>query len=108
MTLLSFEKDPHKWPQRYSIWISDASILTPWANSASTTLAVLGVDGTIHNPDSGYLSNEKGTGGFAPADVRCAGIIEATDEEMQILMDAGYRLTDLRGVGIWVPLAALE
>jgi hypothetical protein len=85
----------------YTIWPSDASILTKYNETASVVLAV---DGKIFSPHDRYLRQqlEKPEIGSFPVPRllglfdRCAGVIEATDHEMEILAAAGYRLTDLR------------
>jgi hypothetical protein len=76
---------------------------------------VLAVDGIIHAPDSGYFerldSNRSRVLGkikVTQLNTHCAGVIEATEEEMQILASAGYRLTDLRNVRVTELITSLS
>ena len=86
-----------------TIWVSEALIL---ALQADPTSVVLAVDDTIHNPDSGYLRQRSGVA-CDDRFPRCAGVIEATDKEIELLTGAGYRLTDLRNAGASDLLKAL-
>jgi hypothetical protein len=63
------------------------------------TSVVLVVDDTVHCSGAYYLRQES-EGQEHRFEPRCAGVIEATDQELEILAGAGYRLTDLRNVGV--------
>ncbi len=100
MIVLTVERVPLS--QSHTIWISEASILAMHADPASVVLAV---DDTIHRPDSDYLRPPSEH--FEDHRPRCADVIEATDEEIELLTGAGYRLTDLRNAGASDLLKAL-
>ena len=87
----------------HTIWVAEALIL---ALHADPTSVVLAVDDTIHSPDSGYL-RQRSEGAYHDGSPRCAGVVEATDQEIDLLTGAGYRLTDLRNAGASDLLKAL-
>jgi hypothetical protein len=88
-------------PWRHTIWVAEASILSKYNEVTSVVLAVAG---EIHDPDSFCLRKQpdaKDTFHVVNEDYdRCAGVIEATDQEMEVLAAAGYRLIDLRSFRI--------
>jgi|HubBroStandDraft_1064217.scaffolds.fasta_scaffold49674_1 hypothetical protein len=99
MKVLSVKNSGPTWHERFEIWISEASILSKYSEAGSVILAI---DCKIHKPDDIYLRP------VLTDYARCAGVIEATDQEMEILAGAGYLLTDLRDVGPLQLVRALE
>jgi len=96
MKLLSTDRQSRKTEYR-NIWISEGSILNKHADPESVVLAV---DGKIYSPDAECLQEQAGRyRNISERDNnQCAGVIESTDQELQILVDAGYQLTDLRNL----------
>ena len=74
------------------VWDSEASIL---AKHSDATAIVLAIGDSICALGSPYLRKRSDNFGYELTP-RCAGIIEATDQEVEILASAGYQLTDLR------------
>jgi hypothetical protein len=79
-----------RWWSR-GIWILEASIV--FKHSDPTT-ALLLVEGSLCVPASDGCPDVRSFHDRA----RFAGVTEATDQEMRILLDAGYFLRDLRAV----------
>ena len=98
MRVLSVERASFRSHFR-SIWISEARILTTHAEPESVIIAV---DGKIYSPEDDYFQKPLVKIPLRPDHTestdhsRCAGIVDATDQEVQIISDAGYRLQDLR------------
>ncbi len=102
MKLLNLELD-RSFGRR--IWASEATIVGKYNEPMSVMLAV---DNTIHDPGDPYLGQRSKPFDHDYYDRRCVGVVEATDQELEILAGAGYRLTDLRNVGVSELLKALE
>lgn len=79
------------------IWTSDASILAKHSDTASLVLVI---GDTVCKPDSHCLrkaSIDMLSGRFDTGP-QCVGIVEGTDQEMDVLAKAGYEITDLRKI----------
>jgi hypothetical protein len=81
------------YTERRRIWACEASI---WAKHVDPASLALAIGDEIHKPDSPILKKVRERFTIDLTGYRCVGVVEATDQEMETLANAGYQLTDLR------------
>jgi hypothetical protein len=86
-----------------TISISNASILTKRDDPKAVLLEI---SGSVYEPDAYYLKEHSHDFGLSIG--QCAGIIDATDDELQVLTDVGYHIPDLRKMSLVAFATSLE
>jgi len=101
--VLSSAKPPR--PGTTLLRVQDGTILTPYLGPLSGRRVLLCVDGQVISPDDAYFTQFVPDEANNTEDVKdttehYVGILEAADEELKALREAGYTIYDLRQMSL--------